>query len=491
MKKYVYFILNLKISARKKIIKSKMKLYCMKVLHVIAILMSYYELSNCNLNDCKSYKSQSGIVNIDCSTLIDLSSFDSNKFDENTTYNFKLDGKRSLTSIKDGVFNGLTFDNIYLTSNSIQQIGRLSFSNCKVSSLNLMNNKINKIEEYSFASIGPHLKQLYLGYNKLSEMDQAKFENIFSDLANLHTLVLASNNLTVLPNLSVLKSLKYFDVSKNQLKNLNTYSGIENSLPVSIEKLYFDENKLKNIEKEAFSKFIDLKELSLKANEIDNIKENLFLNNKQLQYLDLSENIIKSLPNSNFKQFVSMKNLILNLKNQKAYNGTILLYDYAFDSLKDLTIILGGGFKITNKAFCSNETNTFVKLNLVFDNFEPRNDDKTCVVYKLIQIESLKISFSFNDCICEHIFEEEIFKTRNNFTCLYSNSLNRRSSCPLYENVVTACNNSLYDCSDKRTNYFHNDFYFDLENLENSGKLKNVSVSLIYLIFVFFILSVF
>ena len=122
-----------------------------------------------------------------------------------------------------------------------------------------------------------------LNFNNLFN-GRIEFDNISNkEFPNIEKLVLSNNNLTDISILEKLKTpnLKILDLSHNNIDNLEVFK----MLNFPLEKLNLDSNKIKDISLlEEIPIFKNLKELSIKDNEIEYEKNKDILANLQKYY---------------------------------------------------------------------------------------------------------------------------------------------------------------------------------------------------------------
>ena len=140
-----------------------------------------------------------------------------------------------------------------------------------------------------------------------------EFDNISNkEFPNIEKLVLSNNNLTDISGLEKLKApnLKILDLSHNNIDNLEVFK----KLNFPLEKLNLDSNKIKDISLlEEIPIFKNLKELSIKDNEIEYEKNKDILDKLQ-------------------------QNFIINFETNTEYNDRILGQQMESKVLKTLTL---------------------------------------------------------------------------------------------------------------------------------------------------------
>ncbi|PAA58814.1 hypothetical protein BOX15_Mlig029906g2 [Macrostomum lignano] len=224
----------------------------------------------------------------------------------------------------------------HLQRNHIVQISRKDFQGAgKVESVNLFDNSIQRIEDYSFSSLSytvnlvlqkneirsvtnrtfsglVRLRYLILTDNRLEHIDDCAF----SPLIRLDTLSLASNRLTGVRRL-MFKNLNY-TFSLNLASNyINQLQGDEFSLLPGLKYLYLEKNSLTHLRKNYFQGLAGLRKLDLSDNRIRTIDPLTFGKLDQLAFLDLSGNLLTSVCSYELHGLSSLHSLLLG-KNQIA-----------------------------------------------------------------------------------------------------------------------------------------------------------------------------
>ncbi len=138
--------------------------------------------------------------------------------------------------------------------------------------MSLKNNKISKIQDYTFFAL--QIKEINLENNNLSEINYITFVYDLSNYIRLEILNLKKN------------PIKYIDpefIKSYVFANLiEFYLDINNSMKIS----YIENNKLiKTINGSLFEKMPNLKSIQLNSNQIESIEINTFNNLKYLQKL--------------------------------------------------------------------------------------------------------------------------------------------------------------------------------------------------------------
>ncbi len=202
-----------------------------------------------------------------------------------------------------------------LSRNSLTVAPEFLFEMKGLTSLNLSDNKINKIEGFGKAS---NLEELYLENNEITELaDVAPFEKLV-------TLSISSNKLTAFPeDAASLKSLTALAVANNNLTTLPDFSGFTNLTVINLEnnnlssfptglgkltqmvQLDISENNITSVPSEIFS-LPKLSALFMSFNELTSIPKEL-CDMPALSVLDVSMNRINKEENAEVISLLSEK----------------------------------------------------------------------------------------------------------------------------------------------------------------------------------------
>lgn len=243
-----------------------------------------------------------------------------------------------IDELKDNAFSALSnLEELNLGENRIAQIEPDAFYrlyNLKI--LYLDDNSLNHVPSSSFPPL-TNLAELFIGVNSFSILERGAFEKLkklttlnlygaqlsnvtagsFVGLESLRTLDLASNRLTRIPTkeLSILSRLEELNIGMNDfeiigekafdgLSNLHRLQIVGANKLIRIQNNAFIENgnlraitltnneELSQFESAAFHGLPYLKELILKNNAIESIKESLY-EWSNLEQLDLSDNPLR------------------------------------------------------------------------------------------------------------------------------------------------------------------------------------------------------
>jgi len=210
------------------------------------------------------------------------------------------------------------FDNNYKVEiepiNTIPKLCKNSFVNLKrLQVLSLIYNGIEEIEAGAFKSL-PRFEELHLSYNKLEVLPTGVFNNLtlvelyltgnriyniearaFDDMPNLQVLDLSFNLIQVLdsdwfkntPKLAALNFVFNYirNIQPDAFKNLNSKNEIS---------MWFMNNTIKSIGKEAFRNLTKMGTLWLNNNAIKSLPDEMFLGNR-IDVLGLENNQLQCL----------------------------------------------------------------------------------------------------------------------------------------------------------------------------------------------------
>ena len=208
-----------------------------------------------------------------------------------------------------------------------------------VVSLELMAQNIVRINGSPFRRL-QRLKELVLGWNKLSSVDQETFQdlttltsldlkgnrlvtlhiNLFTKLNMLQILYLNDNDINDL-QLGVfrnLTSLRFLSLARNHLVTLHVELFTTLNM---LETLYLDRNNINNLQLGHFRNLISLKKLFLDRNKLRILHQDLFANVTTLSHLGFGRNRLVSVASDLFKDLFNLVHLELD-NNQIISLGT-------------------------------------------------------------------------------------------------------------------------------------------------------------------------
>lgn len=132
------------------------------------------------------------------------------------------------------------------------------------------------------------LKKLFINKNvEILNADQNQITQIDgTDLSKLKDLSLSNNKLTHLNVLTSSRavSLQHLWVDSNDIEELGTFAKL-----TSLQIIFIEYNKLKNLDESTFSGLRNLSALSLKGNELKAISPNIFSQNTEINWLSFRE----------------------------------------------------------------------------------------------------------------------------------------------------------------------------------------------------------
>ncbi|XP_072932346.1 uncharacterized protein [Epargyreus clarus] len=166
--------------------------------------------------------------------------------------------------------------------------------------LDLSHNELETVSKNFFDSMGPHIRQILLSHNKLTQIDGSGF----GSLSKLDILNLCYNNISIIKRRSFaeMSSLQILDLSNNHIGQL------------SVEQFY-------NLRR--------LRQLRLDSNRIRALPRDAF-KNTLLEYLDLSDNQLILFPSSTLAQVgFTLRRLELS-RNRLEYLDAAMFHTTAF-----------------------------------------------------------------------------------------------------------------------------------------------------------------
>lgn len=212
----------------------------------------------------------------------------------------------------------VNLEKLILNHNLIEHTTHLHITSNKLNKLkilNLNNNQLKYIENYTFGHL-KNLLDLDLSYNQIEKIDVDAFHISNTSLYGpglLEKIDLSNNALTQLKNnlFNYLTNLRFLKLNNNKLTNLSkllfngTYYLI--SLDLSL-------NQLETLEFLRNNTFLEkLRDLKISNNKLTSLKDNYFKSLKHLRHLDLSSNFISSISYCAFNGIQNtLTQLILN-----------------------------------------------------------------------------------------------------------------------------------------------------------------------------------
>ncbi|XP_072322748.1 leucine-rich repeat-containing G-protein coupled receptor 4 isoform X3 [Scyliorhinus torazame] len=207
-----------------------------------------------------------------------------------TLQSLRLDANH-ITSVPEDSFEGLVqlrhlwLDDNSLTEVPIQQLSKLP----SLQALTLALNKISHIPNFAFANLSS-LVVLHLHNNKIDTLDV----HCFDGLDNLETLDLNYNNLMEFPEaIKSLQNLKELGFHSNNIAVIPDKAFSGNPL---LRTIHLYDNPISSVGISAFQNLSELQSLTLPGTRISRIPPDLCQQLKMLRFLDLSYNQIEELP---------------------------------------------------------------------------------------------------------------------------------------------------------------------------------------------------
>lgn len=234
---------------------------------------------------------------------------------------------QEVIEIPAGRFANLSVSSLKLEHNRIEAIRNDIFLGMlSLDVLELSDNRISVIETRALKPIGNTLTELKLDDNQLNTMNPELLSESFSHLTRIASLSLVGNNMSVLPDMSQLKTLTTLILVRNKLTTIGSgLAGVLNLLPTSLTYLNLGYNHFDRVSKYTFTSLVNLKSLDLGNNRISWIDSEAFANTPNLVALLLNGNNLKRIPSISGLNYLQR----LDLSEQNSYIKVVS--DYAFD----------------------------------------------------------------------------------------------------------------------------------------------------------------
>ncbi|XP_029948866.1 leucine-rich repeat-containing G-protein coupled receptor 4 [Salarias fasciatus] len=228
-----------------------------------------------------------------------------------------------IKEIGDNCFAGLVnLETLDLNFNNLMVFPKAIEALPKLKELGFHSNGIASIPEGAFHN-NPLLRTIHLYDNPLSFVGASAFQNL-SDLHslmlrgasmmqdfpiltltnNLESLTLSGTKISSIPAdlCEDLKLLRTLDLSYNEIQRLPSLQGC-----VRLQEISFQNNHIKQIDRDTFQGLSALRLLDLSINEIDVIHRDAFLSLTALTNLDLSKNSLTVIPTSGLSSLSQLK----------------------------------------------------------------------------------------------------------------------------------------------------------------------------------------
>ncbi|XP_067902576.1 leucine-rich repeat-containing G-protein coupled receptor 4 [Heterodontus francisci] len=281
-----------------------------------------------------------------------------------TLQSLRLDANH-ITSVPEDSFEGLVqlrhlwLDDNSLTEVPIYQLSKLS----SLQALTLALNKITHIPKFAFANLSS-LVVLHLHNNKIDTIDI----HCFDGLDNLETLDLNYNNLMEFPEaIKSLRNLKELGFHSNNIAVIPDKAFNGNPL---LRTIHLYDNPISSVGISAFQNLSELQSLTLTGTRISRIPPDLCQQLKMLRFLDLSYNQIEELPSfqgcSALEEISLKHNEIKEIKTD-TFQGMVSLHLLDLSKNQISTIhknALISLTELTNLDLSSNQLNYFPTAGL-------------------------------------------------------------------------------------------------------------------------------
>ena len=190
-------------------------------------------------------------------------------------------------------------EELSLAYNIIREIPKGTFkdlNNLKI--LNMYGNQIAVVDQDTFAGAESNLEYLDLGFNII--------KSIATDLSlpNLKYLNLAKNNLSNIEGaFNLLSSLNSLVLKENAIDNVTpfTFTGLNNLISIDLS-----QNLIRSVLPEVFSNNY-LNEVNVSGNLLKELEQDTFVNLPILEVLDLSHNNLNTINNGAFNAIPRLK----------------------------------------------------------------------------------------------------------------------------------------------------------------------------------------
>lgn len=206
-----------------------------------------------------------------------------------------------IVSIHPRAFQNLPYLRILiLKNNPIVEAKGLLFSSDMLQLVDFSQCNLESVPGLMPSSVG----DFRLGYNKITEIKAADFEN----MTNLQLLTLNENKIS---NVEYMAFATTINLQELWLNN-NKLRMIPRGLPIRLEKLYMDQNEVHDIESGLFGKNANLETLSLNMNAVRQILNDSFSGLQNLTNIYLKSNNIQQIISGTFTDMSSLKKIDLS-----------------------------------------------------------------------------------------------------------------------------------------------------------------------------------
>ncbi|XP_067850167.1 leucine-rich repeat-containing G-protein coupled receptor 4 isoform X2 [Heptranchias perlo] len=281
-----------------------------------------------------------------------------------TLQSLRLDANH-ITSVPEDSFEGLVqLRHLWLDDNSLTEVPIYQLSKLpSLQALTLALNKITHIPNFAFANLSS-LVVLHLHNNKIDTIDM----HCFDGLDNLETLDLNYNNLMEFPEaIKSLRNLKELGFHSNNIAVIPDKAFSGNPL---LRTIHLYDNPISSVGISAFQNLSELQSLTLTGTRISRIPPDLCQQLKMLRFLDLSYNQIEELPSfqgcSALEEISLKHNEIKEIKTD-TFQGLVSLHLLDLSKNQISTIhknALISLTELTNLDLSSNQLNYFPTAGL-------------------------------------------------------------------------------------------------------------------------------
>ena len=208
----------------------------------------------------------------------------------------------SLTTIPSGVFKNLDVLNMHIANSRLESVSTDAFAGLedKLTALTIEKTPLRQLPQSQLQSLRA-LKSLDLSNNKLERIEDNAFSNM-----QLTTLKLADNSIEIADHA--------FAGLETTLKNLNLKGTNLKSIPKAIANLsslaFLDlaQNKIKEIEPDLLINLHSLTAINLERNRIERLQQRVFAGiNDSLSSLSLLNNLLVDLPSEAISKLTGLR----------------------------------------------------------------------------------------------------------------------------------------------------------------------------------------
>ncbi|XP_021711606.1 chaoptin [Aedes aegypti] len=250
------------------------------------------------------------------------------------------------------LFDGIeVMEYLWLRNNSLTSF---EFNGLKAKRVNLISNKLKKIK------LVPSFENLFLSNNSISEITADDFAEL-----KLSRLDLAWNNLSSMDGIDKISSLEVLDLSHNKIGalKLTSFANLKKLVDLNLE-----ETAITNLQHGTFSQLTALKRLDISYNKLNRIDFDIFTSSSETEEIYIEGNRLKEVNIDEIhKIFPNLKKISIADNNWNCSFLTRMIR-----SLNALSITVGG-FKTENLIndktnvkgiYCTDSTNPLADWNV-------------------------------------------------------------------------------------------------------------------------------